>query len=197
MTILTIPYLLNLKQSIMKQLLWIAIAAMAVSCNNGDSKTTGKDSTATSTTTSNSTVTQTDLPYRIANYREWEPGSGENKLIALNALKRWEEGKMDESVKYFGDSVKMDFDGPTMTLSNDSLKKIFTAGWGQYKTVSIEMQDVESVISKDKKEEWVTMWYRQRSETKAGVKDSVDIVNDAKIRNGKIVTLDEYTRKLH
>ncbi len=59
------------------------------------------------------------------------------------------------------------------------------------------MEDWESVISKDKSEELVTLWYNYNTDTKAGVKDSVDVVNDMKFKDGKIVRLDQYTRKLH
>lgn len=69
--------------------------------------------------------------------------------------------------------------------------------WNSYKAVDIKMEDWESVISKDKSEEWVTIWYTEHWETKNGVKDSAAMVNDFKLSNGKIVKLDEYTRKLH
>jgi hypothetical protein len=59
------------------------------------------------------------------------------------------------------------------------------------------MDDWESVISKDKKDEWVTLWYRQKWEDNKGKSDSSDIVNDLKMKDGKIIRLDEYTRKLH
>ena len=180
----------------MKGLLWICVAAMAVSCNSADTKSTGKDSTGAASPTS-AAVSPADMPYKIDNYREWEPGSSSNMVNAMNALKKWEEGKMDESVTYFADTIRVEFDGPGMTLSNDSLKHVFMSGWNEYKSVSIKMQDAESVISKDKKEEWVTLWYRQTTETKKGVKDSVDVINDIRMKNGKIVLLDEYTRKLH
>ncbi len=63
--------------------------------------------------------------------------------------------------------------------------------------MEVKMQDWESVISKDKKQEWVTLWYTQKWEDMKGKKDSADIINDINIKNGKIVRLDEYTRKLH
>ncbi|MEO6905894.1 MAG: hypothetical protein ABI148_06005, partial [Ginsengibacter sp.] len=65
------------------------------------------------------------------------------------------------------------------------------------KNWKIKMQDWESVISNDKKDEYVTLWYRQYSENMKGVKDSTDIINDLKMKDGKIIGLDEYTRKLH
>jgi ketosteroid isomerase-like protein len=59
------------------------------------------------------------------------------------------------------------------------------------------MTDWESVISTDKKEEWVTVWYTQHWETKKGEKDSSAIINDMRLKDGKIIRLNEYTRKLH
>ena len=59
------------------------------------------------------------------------------------------------------------------------------------------MQDWESVISKDKNEEYVTIWYRQYGENEDGKKDSIDVINDLKMKNGKIIGLDEYRRKLY
>ena len=53
------------------------------------------------------------------------------------------------------------------------------------------MQDWISVISKDKKSEWVTLWYKEILTDKNGKSDSVNVVDDAKIENGKIVILDE------
>jgi len=104
---------------------------------------------------------------------------------------------MDESLKYFGDSIRVQFDGMDKKMSNDSLKAMLTNGWNSYKTVKERMEDWESVISKDKSEEWVTLWYTQSWETREGVKDSSAIINDLQIKDGKIIRLSEHTRKLH
>ena len=65
------------------------------------------------------------------------------------------------------------------------------------KNYSIKMQDWESVISKDKTEEYVTLWYREYKENTNGKKDSMDVVNDLKMKDGKIIGLDQYIRRLH
>lgn len=57
------------------------------------------------------------------------------------------------------------------------------------------MNDYESVISKDKKDEWVTLWYKQITTDKKGKVDSISVVDDIKIENGKITVLDEKSRK--
>jgi len=118
-------------------------------------------------------------------------------LNALKALKAWELGKMDEAIQYFADTVQVQFDALDKKMPKDSLKKFLTAGWNYNKNVKIKVSDYESVESTDKTQEWVTMWYRQYTENKNGVKDSIEIVNDAQFKNGKMVRLDEYTRKLH
>lgn len=143
------------------------------------------------------TVTAENYPYTIEHPDNWEIGDPANAMIALKCLKAWEEGKMDESLKYFGDSVRMQFDGLDKKMSNDSLKAMFTSGWSNYKTVKVKMEDWESVISKDKTEEWVSLWYTQSWETKEGVKDSLAIFNDLQLKDGKIIRLAEYGRKLH
>ena len=59
------------------------------------------------------------------------------------------------------------------------------------------MRDWESTISKDKKDEWVTIWYIQHQEANDGKADSAEIINDVELKNGKIIRLAEYTRKMH
>jgi hypothetical protein len=155
-------------------------------------KDTTKDSTAAP-----GTATPVNYAYTIDHPDNWEVGSTANTAVALNALKAWEDGKLDESLKYFGDSVRLQFDGLNKKLSNDTVKAILTNARNNYKTVKVKMYDWESVISKDKSEEWVTIWYTQSWETTKGVKDSVDVINDLQLKNGKIIRLSEYTRKLH
>lgn len=179
----------------MKRLTLFLLAGIALSCNDkgSASKDAMKDSAATTATSS----TVKNYPYTIEHPDNWEIGSTDNTLIALSSLKAWEEGKIDESLKYFGDSIRVKFDGMNKKIPKDSLKVMFTNGWNSYKTINVKMYDWESVVSKDKSEEWVSLWYTQSWETKKGVKDSSGIYNDLQIKNGKIIRLDEYTRKLH
>ncbi len=167
-------------------LLMLSFALIAVglwSCTN-------KKEATTSASTEN-------YPYTIEHPDNWEVGSTANTMIALKSLKAWEEGKMDESLSYFGDSIRVQFDGLDKKMPNDSLKAMFTTSWNNYKTVNVKMYDFESVTSKDKSEEWVTLWYTQSWETKAGVKDSISTINDLQFKDGKIIRLSEHTRKLH
>ncbi|MBI2731688.1 MAG: hypothetical protein HYX40_13235 [Sphingobacteriales bacterium] len=179
----------------MKQLILLFVIVLAISCNNAgtDSKEPAKDTAASAGTT----AAAPNYPYTIKHPDNWEIGSTANTMTALSALKAWEEGKMDASIGYFADSVQALFDGLDKKMSKDSLKAMFTNVWNSYKGVNIKMEDWESVISKDKSEEWVTLWYTQYVESKKGEKDSSAIINDIQLKDGKIIRLAEYTRKMH
>ncbi len=177
----------------MKKNILFVIIAFAASCNNASQKETSKSEMASTDTNAE----KPNYPYTIKNPDNWMVGSTANTMVALSSLKNWENGKMDESAAYFADTVNLKFDGFDKTMPRDSVKDMLGGLWNSYKTVDIRMEDWESVISKDKLEEWVTVWYTEHWETKNAVKDSASFINDFKMVNGKIVKLDEYTRKLH
>jgi hypothetical protein len=132
--------------------------------------------------------------YTVKNPDNWDIGNTKNVEVAFNALKAFEDHKIDESLNFFGDSVLWKADYMEAKLSKDSLKSIFNSIWSETSALKIEMHDFESVISKDKKDEFVTIWYVQKSTDKKGKVDSLALINDMKIANGKIIELDEYTR---
>ncbi|MBV4355948.1 hypothetical protein [Pinibacter aurantiacus] len=178
----------------MKKLTFFFLTALACSCNNMQTppKEPVKDTAATA-----ATATPVNYAYTIEHPDYWEIGNPANTATSLSALKAWEDGKLDESLSYFGDSVRVQFDGLDKKMSHDSLTALLTRARNNYKTIKVKMYDWESVISKDKSEEWVTLWYFQTWETPKGVKDSADVINDLQLKNGKIVRLSEYTRKIH
>ena len=57
------------------------------------------------------------------------------------------------------------------------------------------MHDYETVKSKNGKKEYVSMWYNQKWQDAKGTWDSVFCMDDLKIENGKIVSIDEKRRK--
>jgi hypothetical protein len=175
----------------MKQLLFISCVALLAACNNGATKETTKDSTATT----GSVAEKKALPpmaYSLPQpYQNWQTGDPNHAAVAQAALKGYETGDIATCVKGFGDSVDVRFDGYRATLSNESLAKFFAEGRAKYTSFKVIMYDWESVISEDKKEEWVTMWYKEIMTDKKGKTDSLSVVNDCKMEKGKIVVLDE------
>lgn len=125
----------------------------------------------------------------------WDKGSQENVALVLNCLKAFETGNIEECMKYFADSVTWKMDYIDSKMSKDSLKAMLQGYRASLSSLSVEMNDWESVISKDKKNEWVGLWYKEVWTDKDGKTDSAIIMDDVKVENGKIVELDEKTRK--
>jgi hypothetical protein len=172
-----------------KFLLFAGIATFIISCNNNSESTAGTaDTTKTEASKSEALV----YPYTLDEpYRDWQPGDQQHAVNVMKGLRAFETGDIDACVATFGDSVELRFDYFKAKMSNDSLKKFFTNQRATYSSMTIKMGDWESVISKDKKTEYVTMWYKEIWTDLKGKTDSLAVIDDCKIVNGKIVELDE------
>lgn len=157
----------------------------SMGCNNSADKTTVKVDSADA---------RPVYAYTIDKPDNWVMGGTKNTAIALAALKAFENNKIDECLSYFADTVNWKADYFDAKLSKDSLRAIFNDSWKEMATLKINMHDFESVVSKDKHDEYVTIWYKQTMTDKKGKIDSVEMINDVKILNGKIIGLDESMR---
>lgn len=175
----------------MRKLFFIPLLGLfIISCNDktDNASASSTDSAKTVSTSSGDIV----YPYTPSEpYREWQPGDQQHVVTVMKSLKAFETGDTDAAAAAFGDTVDLRFDYLHARLSNDSLKKFFANERANYTSMTIKMSDWESVISKDKKTEYVTLWYRQIWTDKNGKTDSLAVIDDAKIVNGKIVELDE------
>jgi hypothetical protein len=170
-----------------KMIVPAVIAVLAIACNNPSGNSIAKaDST-------NAQPEKVNYAYTIDHPDYWEMGSPKNTEIVLNSLKAYENGDIKTSVKSFSDSVELYFDKYSAKLSNDSLSAMFTKYRNETASMKIKMEDFISVISKDKKEEWVCLWYKQIMTDIKGKIDSVAVHNDLKLDKGKITILAEYT----
>jgi hypothetical protein len=199
-TIMLIHLLNNLKTFYMKKIFFIcSMAAIAFGCNNnaeGDSKP-GDTTKMSGTTMSDPKKENLNLPYTTDHpYAEWKPGDEQHAVTVMKGLKAFENGDINTCMEAFGDSVRMGFDYFQAKMSKDSVKAMLTKQRGMYSSIKVKMDDWESVISADKKDEWVTLWYKQWQTDKTGHIDSLGVVDDAKIVNGKIVVLDEKIQHL-
>ena len=170
----------------------IAFAILfAMACNNPEAS---KESAAAAPETA--VTEKIEYAYLPADHPAdyWDRGDQKNVAIVLKSLKAFENGNVEDALAVFGDSIRYSFDGFDAKISKDSLRAMFKEGWKHMSALKVEMGDFEAVTSKDKKEEYVTLWYKQIMTDKAGKKDSVSCVNDLKIENGKIVLLDEKKR---
>lgn len=174
----------------MRKILFFAgFATLIISCNNKSESTA---STADTTKTEVSRSEALVYPYTLDEpYKDWQPGDQKHAVTVMSSLKGFETGDIDAAMAGFGDSVEIRFDYFQAKLSHDSLKKFLANERANYTSMTIKMGDWESVISKDKKTEYVTLWYRQIWTDKKGKTDSLAVIDDCKIVNGKIVELDE------
>ncbi|MBK6937535.1 MAG: hypothetical protein IPH18_12085 [Chitinophagaceae bacterium] len=126
-------------------------------------------------------------------YRNWQIGSTDNVVAAMNSLKTFIDSDFTAMAATIGDSLYVDFDNYQSKMSRDSAVNMFKAMRPQFRDLKIAMYDYVSVISADKSEEWVTFWYKQWWKNDKGVADSMNVVNDVKLKNGKMIELDEKT----
>lgn len=176
----------------MKILYLACIAAvLAVSCQEAKTKTENLQE-----------VKETQVPaasefaYSINQpVDNWSPGDLKHVVTVLKALKAFETGDVEGSMADFADSILFEFDGFEAKLSKDSAIRMMKAQRDLFSNIKIEMADWESVISKDKKTEIVSLWYKQIVTDKNGKVDSVEMMNDLRIENGKIASLNEKGRR--
>lgn len=174
----------------MKQFIaFICLGITLGACNN---PATDKKETAT-TAVKSETNALVKLPYQLSeSYRNWQIGSTENVAAAMGTLKSFVDNDFTAMAALISDSLDVRFDHYQAKLSHDSAMSMFKAQRKMYKDLAITMYDYVSVISEDKKDEWVTIWYKQVWKNEKGIADSIAIVNDCKMKNGKMIILDEH-----
>jgi hypothetical protein len=179
----------------MKTFVSIACLILLVTACNTPEKRAESMNADSSKAPMESSTEDVSYPYTLNKpYRNWQPGDKKNTAIVLNMLKAWETKNVAECASYFGDSVDLYVDYFHKVIPHDSLPNMLQHSWQDYASVNLKMDDWESVRSEDKKDEWVTVWYNQTWTDKKGKTDSLAIVNDARIVNGKIVVFDEKVR---
>ncbi len=60
----------------------------------------------------------------------------------------------------------------------------------------MRMQDYESVRSKNRGEDWVSLWYTETTKPNGGKTDSTMVMDDIRIVNGKVAVIDSKMRRL-
>ena len=121
-------------------------------------------------------------------------GDPQNTLLVLNAYKAYETGNVDDALKYFADTVHIVADNFDRHLPKDSMAAMIKAEMAG-RTTKLRMGDWESVISKDKKTQYVSLWYVQTMTDKSGKVDSIYMMDDVEIKDGKIVSIDGKQRR--
>jgi hypothetical protein len=139
------------------------------------------------------TIATPDYPYKIKQPDNWlMDTSHTNTMAALKCLKAFETNDSVTAKAIFADTLEFKFDGGKFKGTYSQLGKIMAPMMADMKDMKIDMKDWESVVSKDGKEQWVTLWYTQKWKTSKGVIDSVALINDMQFKAGRISKLNEY-----
>jgi len=160
------------------------IALLFVACQNKEAKTTSTEP-----------ADSTKYPYAIKNAQTWEMNNdSKNALTAMTLIKTFENLDTAGMSKILTDSVWFNLDGYKFKGTKTQFLNEIQAEFAKMSGFKIEMEDMESVINKDKSEEWVSLWYTQVSTTKDGKSDTVRLFNDIKLKDGKVSGLSEYVQ---
>ena len=180
-----------------KVLFFSCVALFAISCTNNDTKDAKTGDTTKMADTKMTSAKIPEMPFPTDHpYDNWKAGDPQHAVTVMKGLKAFTEGDVNGAMDAFGDSVRIGFDHYQARLSKDGVKAMLTQNRAMYASITVKMDDWESVISEDKKSEWVTLWYKEYDTDKKGNVDSMGVVDDAKMVNGKIVVLDEKIQHL-
>jgi len=164
------------------------VAFVFSSCNQGTpAAETKKDSTAET-----KPAVKISYPY-TANYSsDFEIGKPENAKAILDLWKAYEVDKFDEVKNLFADSVTIQFENFTFHGSRDSTVKEAKASRGQFTSCVDSLDAWVSLHSKDKNEDWVSVWGREYTTNKKGKKDTADLHEIWQLKNGKVSFMSQY-----
>lgn len=179
----------------MKKIIFpVLLLFVLLSCNDtGNKETLGAENTADDSLVTN--ADDLDYAYTKTNQSKYVMGDPANIQMVLNSLKAFETNNIDAIVTNFGDTVELNFDNYHAVVSRDSAKTILTNNRAKFETYNIKMHDWETVKSTNTDDEWVSLWYTEVSNENGGKLDSINIMDDVKIKNGKIVEISGYVRR--
>jgi hypothetical protein len=171
--------------------LLVCIAVVLFACNSSNNKTADETKTAETKVAAMST---NELAYPVKDWADWQPGSTDNLKMVLKSLKDYENGDVDACMNSFADSIHLSFEGLEGKFTRDSVLTMFKAQRGSIKAMKVNMDDYETVKSKDGTKEYVSMWYTEKWQDQKGVWDSAVQMDDLRIINGKIASIDQKSR---
>ncbi|CAN5360975.1 hypothetical protein BH09BAC2_BH09BAC2_22070 [soil metagenome] len=176
----------------MKKLLLVFLPSVILfACTDKNNPKVDGSETKTTTTT-----TAVNLPYTVDKTPDWEKGDDGNIATAMTALRGYESNDMNAMKATFADSIEFYGDNFAFKGTRDSLTNILSGWRNGLDSIHIKMHDYESVKSKGRGEEWVSLWYTQTAKNKAGKIDSTSEMDDLRLVNGKITVIDTKSRKL-
>jgi hypothetical protein len=135
------------------------------------------------------------LPYTLKKERTWQMNPDQRNLqTALNVLKAFETNDTTAMNGLIADSIHVYYEGGEFNGKRVEFLKAIKQEMDTRKSAHVDMKDWQSVIDKDKGEEWVSMWYKQKWQNDKGKTDSLEAYNDVQLKDGKIIMWVDYAR---
>ena len=174
-------------------LLFIFCAGLLAACGNDAKKESEKQPGELSTRSEGKKL---DLPYTLESIPDWEKGDDNNVPIAMNFLRSYEVKDFASLRTFLADTVSFTYDNGFFRGSREQMAKFLKNFRDNRSEVKIEMNDYETVKSKSKGQEYVSLWYKEYVTDLQGKKDSAFVMDDYRIKNGKVESVDTKFRHL-
>jgi hypothetical protein len=168
----------------------LLLATTMLACNNAPIESGEKEEG------ENDEKEEVSMPYKVPNNPDWQRGSIANVAVAMHALKAYETNAMEGLQQYLADTVEFHGDNFSFEGPRDSLINQMKQQRDGYRNIVVNMHDYKSVKSKARNKEWVSLWYTQTTTHKNGRVDSVFVMDDIQIKNGKVSEIDSKIRRL-
>ncbi|SRR5579871_4271461 len=124
----------------------------------------------------------------------WQPGDEKNAVIALTSFKKYLDGDVKGCFDSFADSIEFIADKFHYKGKKDSLMAMMIPMRASLSSTSAVVDTWLAAYYPDQKDTWVTVWSTQTWTDKKGKTDSVYLVDDIQLKDGKILQIDEKQR---
>jgi hypothetical protein len=171
-----------------KRILPVILSTVFAGCGSGTKQEEPK---------TDSTMKKETLVYPLkAKYSlHWQPGDEKYAVLALTSFKKFVDGDVKGSFEYFADSVEFTADKFHFVGKKDSLEAIMIPMRAEIASMTVEPDTWITTYYPDKGITWVTLWSTQKWTDKKGKMDSLYLVDDIQIWDGKITQVDEKQRR--
>jgi hypothetical protein len=167
----------------------LTITIFMLSCNQAKPVAEEKKDSATTETKKADNIS---YPYKARYSSSFEMGKPEDVKTILDIWKAYEENKLSETKSLWGDTVTLQFDGFTFHGPVDSALKEGSADRGRYTSVKDSIDAVFPTHSIDRNEYWVGVWAREYTIDKKGKKDTTDLHEIWRLKDGKAVFASQF-----
>lgn len=161
------------------------LACTILSCNSSTEEASKVNNDSTPPATETPTVT---MPYTATYSSDWAIGNQENVKTVLELYKAFEENRIDEFDKYLADTVvSQSYDAKHEVLSKADVIKELKEFRNTFDSVSEEFVSFVPLHSKDKNEDWVGTWMKEKVVRKNGTRDSTYYMETWRFKDNKLV----------